>query len=71
MEPISRALVPLKFQAYLPMSLVDASVGGGFVAQMFNAGAIPQLRALLLMIAAALVLGIVGGLRYKNLELRG
>ncbi|KAB1502889.1 hypothetical protein F7230_07830 [Corynebacterium sp. 320] len=67
-EPILRIASPTKAQGYLPSSLIDASLGGGFLGQMFNSEQLSQPLALGILAAVTVVLGILGGVKYAHQE---
>ncbi|MBV7295653.1 hypothetical protein KRX51_06955 [Corynebacterium sp. TAE3-ERU12] len=67
-EPIIRVAAPAEVQAYLPTSLVDASLGGGFLGQMFNSEQLSQPLALGIIAAVAVILSVLGGVKYTRQE---
>ena len=67
-EPILRVAAPAEAQGYLPSSLIDASLGGGFLGQMFNSEQLSQPLALGIIAAVAVILGVLGGVKYTRKE---
>lgn len=67
-EPILRIVIPAEAQGYLPSSLIDASLGGGFLGQMFNSEQLSQPLALGIIAAVTVILGILGGVKYAHEE---
>lgn len=67
-EPILRVTAPVEVQAYLPSSLIDASLGSGFLGQVFNSEQLSQPLALGTIIGATSILGVLGGVKYARNE---
>lgn len=67
-EPILRIAAPAEAQGYLPTSLVDASLDGGFLREIFNSEQLSQPLALGIIAAAAVILGVLGGAKYTRKE---
>lgn len=67
-EPIIRVVAPSETQRLTPSSLIDASLGGGFLGQMFNVEPIPQSVALMIIMMLAAVLALVGGVKFSQTE---
>ena len=67
-EPILRVTAPTEAQGYFPSSLIDASLGGGFLRQIFNSEQLSQPLALGIIATVAVILGILGGVKYARKE---
>lgn len=67
-EPILRVTGPTEAQGYFPSSLIDASLGGGFLRQIFNSEQLSQPLALGIIATVAVILGILGGVKYARKE---
>lgn len=65
-EPIIRVIAPSGAQSYLPSSLIDASLGGGFLAEIFASESVPQPTALATLVGTTAVLALLGGLRFTR-----
>ncbi|MBO3142398.1 hypothetical protein [Dermatophilus congolensis] len=67
-EPVVQIAAPQGVRKFLPSSLIDASLGGGFLGKIFGISPLSQMTALGVMALAAISIALVGWGQFRKKE---